>query len=604
MSRVSARSRVVTSGWSSFMGSFFCKLRRGPTSSGAQRRKKLQHRDCLLRAPCMLCFLVREPAVSEPVYSAPRTASQDCAHLSLLNTWQERSCSGLHTVTSQEHDSDTLTMVCKRKNSGENQQPGTPCKQPRCSPAEEQAQELSEERAHPCPGGQTSAGDEGHPSTQHYQDHTPPCTGEPTDQPTGDPALPCTEELAQQPSRNPALDCSKKEDLPVPEEHSQSWTAGQGHPTYGTEPTNQNLCCASSSVGSSSSQEQPQTLREADPETHKVEDEPLNINQLPPSLLLKIFSHLSLNERCLSVSLVCKYWRDLLLDFQFWKQLDLSSRSQVKDEILEKIASRFWNITELNISDCLNVTDAGIGMLATKCSGLVKYIAYRCKQLSDLSLISLATHCTSLQKVHVGNQDRLTDEAIKQLGTRCKDLRDIHFGQCYKISDEGMVILAKGCPKLKKIYMQENKLVSDKSVEAFAEHCPELEYVGFMGCSVTSRGVFRLTNLKHLSSLDLRHINELDNETVMEIVKKCQNLTSLNLCLNRNIDDRFHIAKRWKTAEALNLSEVLNRVYLHFYYELHFATSKGYRQKCLSQWAPWTELPHVQHLLRKNSFTL
>lgn len=46
-------------------------------------------------------------------------------------------------------------------------------------------------------------------------------------------------------------------------------------------------------------------------------------------LSFQIFSNLSLNERCLSVSLVCKYWRDLCLDFQFWKQLDLSSRQQV-----------------------------------------------------------------------------------------------------------------------------------------------------------------------------------------------------------------------------------------------------------------------------------
>ncbi|KAF2982065.1 hypothetical protein EK904_005120, partial [Melospiza melodia maxima] len=67
-----------------------------------------------------------------------------------------------------------------------------------------------------------------------------------------------------------------------------------------------------------------------------------------------IFSNLSLNERCLSVSLVCKYWRDLCLDFQFWKQLDLSSRQQVTDELLEKIASRSQNITEINISDCRN----------------------------------------------------------------------------------------------------------------------------------------------------------------------------------------------------------------------------------------------------------
>ncbi|CAH2329818.1 Hypothetical predicted protein, partial [Pelobates cultripes] len=81
--------------------------------------------------------------------------------------------------------------------------------------------------------------------------------------------------------------------------------------------------------------------------------------------------------------------------------------------------------------------------------------------------------------------------------------------------------------------------VSDESVKAFAEHCPSLQYVGFMGCSVTSEGVIHLTKLKHLSSLDLRHITKLDNETVMEVVRRCHSLTSLNLCLNRSINDRY-----------------------------------------------------------------
>uniref|UniRef100_A0A8D0E257 F-box/LRR-repeat protein 17 n=1 Tax=Salvator merianae TaxID=96440 RepID=A0A8D0E257_SALMN len=280
-----------------------------------------------------------------------------------------------------------------------------------------------------------------------------------------------------------------------------------------------------------------------------------DINQLPPSILLKIFSNLSLNERCLSASLVCKYWRDLCLDFQFWKQLDLSSRQQVTDELLERIASRSQNITEINISDCRNVSDTGVCILASKCPGLLRYTAYRCKQLSDASIIAVASKCPQLQKVHVGNQDRLTDEGLKQLGSECRELKDIHFGQCYKISDEGMIIIAKGCLKLQRIYMQENKLVTDHSVKAFAEHCPELQYVGFMGCSVTSKGVIHLTNLRNLSSLDLRHITELDNETVMEIVKRCKNLTSLNLCLNWIINDRCVevIAKEGQNLKELYL---------------------------------------------------
>ncbi|KAG5209573.1 hypothetical protein JEQ12_017138, partial [Ovis aries] len=280
-----------------------------------------------------------------------------------------------------------------------------------------------------------------------------------------------------------------------------------------------------------------------------------DINQLPPSILLKIFSNLSLDERCLSASLVCKYWRDLCLDFQFWKQLDLSSRQQVTDELLEKIASRSQNIIEINISDCRSMSDTGVCVLAFKCPGLLRYTAYRCKQLSDTSIIAVASHCPLLQKVHVGNQDKLTDEGLKQLGSKCRELKDIHFGQCYKISDEGMIVIAKGCLKLQRIYMQENKLVTDQSVKAFAEHCPELQCVGFMGCSVTSKGVIHLTKLRNLSSLDLRHITELDNETVMEIVKRCKNLSSLNLCLNWIINDRCVevIAKEGQNLKELYL---------------------------------------------------
>ncbi|KAJ7993600.1 hypothetical protein DPEC_G00256310 [Dallia pectoralis] len=280
-----------------------------------------------------------------------------------------------------------------------------------------------------------------------------------------------------------------------------------------------------------------------------------SINHLPSSILLKVFSHLSVKERCLCVSLVCKYWRDLCFDFQFWKQIDLSSLQQVDDEVLVKIASRRQNVKELNISDCRGVQDHGVCSLASHSPGLQRYTAYRCKQLSDLSLNTLALHCPLLTKVHVGNQDKLTDEALKKLGEHCSELNDIHLGQCYSITDEGMVALAKGCPKLQRIYMQENKLVTDKSVRAFAEHCPELQFVGFMGCSVTSVGVVHLTRLSNLCSLDLRHIMELSNETIMEVVRKCAKLSSLNLCLNWSINDRCVeiIAKEGRSLKELYL---------------------------------------------------
>lgn len=281
----------------------------------------------------------------------------------------------------------------------------------------------------------------------------------------------------------------------------------------------------------------------------------LSINHLPSSILLKVLSHLTVKERCLCASLVCKYWRDLCLDFQFWKQIDLSGLQQVNDDLLVKIASRRQNVTEINISDCRGVHDHGVSSLASHCPGLQKYTAYRCKQLGDSSLSALAAHCPLLVKVHVGNQDKLTDGALKKLGEHCSELKDIHLGQCYGVSDEGMMALARGCPKLQRLYLQENKMVTDQSVRAVAEHCPELQFVGFMGCPVTSQGVIHLTALRNLSVLDLRHISELNNETVMEVVRKCRNLSSLNLCLNWSINDRCVeiIAKEGRSLKELYL---------------------------------------------------
>ncbi|XP_055024915.1 F-box/LRR-repeat protein 17 [Misgurnus anguillicaudatus] len=489
-------------------------------------RKKKKKRNCFLQGPCMLCFIVHGnsgsvednwPFESGRGGCAAAAASKIAERYAALNSpedctkfvlsqralWEAQGRILLSTVPAKligppalycavVPAADYSEMVCKRKSA--ELQRCTPRKQPRC--AFQESMENREER----------------------EDASSP------------------DDRCLLPSLCPLPSSSSSSS------HSEENGCGAGSDVAGGA-SSSSACCLLSQNEASEEGKSPEGPEQS------------HINQLPSSILLKVFSHLSVKERCLGASLVCKYWRDLCLDFQFWKQIDLSGLQQVKDDLLVKIASRRQNVTEINISDCRNVQDHGICTLASNCTGLVKYTAYRCKQLSDVSLCTVAVHCPLLQKVHVGNQDKLTDEALKLLGKHCRDLRDVHFGQCYSISDDGLVALAQGCSKLQRIYMQENKLVTDKSVQAFAENCPELRFVGFMGCSVTSQGVIHLTRLQDLNSLDLRHISELNNETVMEVVRKCRNLTSLNLCLNWTINDRCVeiIAKEGRSLKELYL---------------------------------------------------
>lgn len=499
------------------MGHFLSKNGYGLKKKTRKLRKKKRRRNCFLQGPCMLCFIVHgssgtleddwpfengcAAAVSKLAERyVTLNSPEECAKFLLSPVWEGQGRNLLSAVPTKLIGPPTLfceysEMVCKRKCA--DLQRCSPRKQPRC--AFPGPMENGEER--------------------------------------GDTAAPDSHCLL--PSICPLPSSSSSSSSSTSEEDGAA--AGRHSDAGGTTTCSSSSCCCQT---------------EASEEIKSSENtDTSHINQLPSSILLKVFSHLSVRERCLAASLVCKYWRDLCLDFQFWKQIDLSGLQQVKDDLLVKIASRRQNVTEINISDCRNVQDHGVCSLASNCAGLIKYTAYRCKQLSDVSLSTVAVHCPLLQKVHVGNQDKLTDHALKLLGDHCKELKDVHFGQCYSISDEGLVSLAQGCSKLQRIYMQENKLVTDRSVQAFAEHCPDLQFVGFMGCSVTSQGVIHLTRLQHLSSLDLRHISELNNETVMEVVRKCRNLTSLNLCLNWTINDRCVeiIAKEGRSLKELYL---------------------------------------------------
>lgn len=53
--------------------------------------------------------------------------------------------------------------------------------------------------------------------------------------------------------------------------------------------------------------------------------------------------------------------------------------------------------------------------------------------------------------------------------------------------------------------------VTDLSVRAVAEHCPELQFVGFMGCPVTSQGVI------HLTAVSFKPVLHLDYHTNLKL---------------------------------------------------------------------------------------
>lgn len=196
-------------------------------------------------------------------------------------------------------------QVCKRKCS--DSQRCTPCKQPRCSFASPDAG--LDNRG----GGGGESGGETASNSESGQCHLPLCP---------------------LPSSSSPSTSSSSSSLPA------DGCCGMGLSVDSAHSSDSSPCCLH---------------HYGEHHARSADADHLSINHLPSSILLKVraasclltptlcvslfnvlcvfnfkvLSHLTVKERCLCASLVCKYWRDLCLDFQFWKQIDLSGLQQV-----------------------------------------------------------------------------------------------------------------------------------------------------------------------------------------------------------------------------------------------------------------------------------
>lgn len=84
----------------------------------------------------------------------------------------------------------------------------------------------------------------------------------------------------------------------------------------------------------------------------------------------------------------------------------------------------------------------------------------------------------------------------------CLWIQTVHWKRkrwCCKVRP-GESAVAKSCGAVLTLSPPRSPQVTDQSVKAFAEHCPELQCVGFMGCSVTSKGVIHLTKVGSMAA--------------------------------------------------------------------------------------------------------
>ncbi|KAI8980555.1 hypothetical protein BDB01DRAFT_745573, partial [Pilobolus umbonatus] len=168
------------------------------------------------------------------------------------------------------------------------------------------------------------------------------------------------------------------------------------------------------------------------------------------------------------------------------KSIDLSLIAQhVTDCTIGYIIKTCLNLISLNLSNCTHITNEGLRLLSN----------------SDIAL--------QLKVLALNNCEQVTDEGLHHLSKSCQSLVSLHLGHCHRITFKGVTcIVYTARNTLRRISLTSCDGISSQTISIIATH----------------------TN-QQLEWLDISKIKNIRHMDLVNLVKKCPNLTRLNLGL-------------------------------------------------------------------------
>eukprot|EP00455_Lapot_gusevi_P041182 TRINITY_DN4748_c0_g1_i10.p1 TRINITY_DN4748_c0_g1~~TRINITY_DN4748_c0_g1_i10.p1 ORF type:complete len:479 (-),score=146.30 TRINITY_DN4748_c0_g1_i10:48-1484(-) len=172
-------------------------------------------------------------------------------------------------------------------------------------------------------------------------------------------------------------------------------------------------------------------------------------------------------------------------------------------------------LVDLSLRDCRNLTDAAIQAIVNSCSGRLKYLDVRgcrnltdaslnaiagatllrelelseCRDVSDAGVKQIAQSCPALRTLTLSHCRSITDEALQALAQTCTQLEEVGLGWCDQLTDNGIASLTAACHKLALLDLSDCRKITQETLRFVLRDCQEIKQVDLSGCdSVDRRG--------------------------------------------------------------------------------------------------------------------
>ncbi|NXP75009.1 DRC6 protein, partial [Ramphastos sulfuratus] len=136
-------------------------------------------------------------------------------------------------------------------------------------------------------------------------------------------------------------------------------------------------------------------------------------------------------------------------------------------------------LRELNLTNCIHVTDASITEIGQRCHKLTYLNLCHCENVTDAGIEALGS-ISSLISVDLSGTN-ISDMGLRALGRHGK-IKELAISECKIISDTGIQEFCKGTKYLERCYVSCCPQLTDEAVRSMAFHCHRLTAVSIAGC--------------------------------------------------------------------------------------------------------------------------
>ena len=237
--------------------------------------------------------------------------------------------------------------------------------------------------------------------------------------------------------------------------------------------------------------------------------------------------------------------------------------NDVRDDAILELSHQCPNIVQIDLSNCLRLTNASIIALSKGCPNLSHFIA--CHKLTDNSVVALSKGCPNIVHLDIsGGCSSLNDYSIICLSKQCQKLAYLNVSGCLHITCASIIALSQSCPDLIHFDLSDCISVefSDDLALALSRACLKLVHLNISGLEAIDSAIVTLSQgCRQLTHVNLSHCGQLTDVSILALSERCPNLSILDISSYQSINNTsftdtsiIPLCQRCPLLSQLNLS--------------------------------------------------